>query len=167
MAEIVNKVKDSGLIQLDMAEFKPSISIMGIDLTEQLWQGLVLREKDFRSWISTHDWSAYDHTAVYIFCSSDAIIPTWAYMLIGSELSKFSVYFLVGSKIDLEKRLIEREIQNLDLSKFKDQRVIVKGCSDIPHPDFASTALVAHIRPVVKSLMYGEPCSTVPIYKKR
>jgi len=167
MAEIVNKVKDSGLIQLDMAEFKPSISILGIDLTEQLWQGLVLREKDFRSWISTHDWSAYDHTAVYIFCSSDAIIPTWAYMLIGSELSKFSVYFLVGSKIDLEKRLIEREIHNLHLSKFKDQRVIVKGCSDIPNPDFASTALVAHIRPVVKSLMYGEPCSTVPIYKKR
>jgi len=167
MAEIVNKVKDSGLIQLDMAEFKPSVPILGIDLTEQLWQGLVLREKDFRAWISTHDWSAYDHTAVYIFCSSDAIIPTWAYMLIGSELSKFSVYFLVGSKIDLEKRLIEREIQNLDLSKFKDQRVIVKGCSDIPNPDFASMALVAHIRPVVKSLMYGEPCSTVPIYKKR
>jgi len=138
MAEIVNKVKDSGLIQLDMAEFKPSVPILGIDLTEQLWQGLVLREKDFRAWISTHDWSAYDHTAVYIFCSSDAIIPTWAYMLIGS-----------------------------DLSKFKDQRVIVKGCSDIPNPDFASMALVAHIRPVVKSLMYGEPCSTVPIYKKR
>jgi len=167
MAEIVNKVKDSGLIQLDMAEFKPTVPILGIDLTEQLWQGLVLREKDFRSWISTQDWSVYENTAVYLFCSSDAIIPTWAYMLIGSELSKFSVYFLVGSKIDLEKRLIEREIQNLDLSKFKDQRVIVKGCSDIPNPDFASTALVAHIRPVVKSLMYGEPCSTVPIYKKR
>ncbi len=167
MTEIVNKIKDSGLIQLDMAEFKPTIPILGIDLTEQLWQGMVLREKDFRAWISTHDWSAYENTAVYIFCSSDAIIPTWAYMLIGSELSKFSVYFLVGSKIDLEKRLIEREIQNLDLSKFKDQRVIVKGCSDIPNPDFASTALVAHIRPVVKSLMYGEPCSTVPIYKKR
>lgn len=167
MTDIVNKIKDSGLIQLDMADFKPSVPILGIDLTEQLWQGMVLREKDFRAWISTHDWSAYENTAVYIFCSSDAIIPTWAYMLIGSELSKFSVYFLVGSKIDLEKRLIEREIQNLDLSKFKDQRVIVKGCSDIPNPDFASTALVAHIRPVVKSLMYGEPCSTVPIYKKR
>jgi len=167
MPDIVNKIKDSGLIQLDMADFKPSVPILGIDLTEQLWQGLVLREKDFRSWISTQDWSVYENTAVYLFCSSDAIIPTWAYMLIGSELSKFSVYFLVGSKIDLEKRLIEREIQNLDLSKFKDQRVIVKGCSDIPNPDFASTALVAHIRPVVKSLMYGEPCSTVPIYKKR
>ncbi len=167
MTDIVNKIKDSGLIQLDMADFKPSVPILGIDLTEQLWQGLVLREKDFRSWISTQDWSVYENTAVYLFCSSDAIIPTWAYMLIGSELSKFSVYFLVGSKIDLEKRLIEREIQNLDLSKFKDQRVIVKGCSDIPNPDFASTALVAHIRPVVKSLMYGEPCSTVPIYKKR
>ncbi len=167
MTDIVNKIKDSGLIQLDMADFKPSVPILGIDLTEQLWQGLVLREKDFRSWISTQDWSVYENTAVYLFCSSDAIIPTWAYMLIGSELSKFSVYFLVGSKIDLEKRLIEREIQNLDLSKFKDQRVIVKGCSDIPNPDFASTALVSHIRPVVKSLMYGEPCSTVPIYKKR
>lgn len=167
MPDIVNKIKDSGLIQLDMADFKPSVPILGIDLTEQLWQGLVLREKDFRSWISTQDWSVYENTAVYLFCSSDAIIPTWAYMLIGSELSKFLVYFLVGSKIDLEKRLIEREIQNLDLSKFKDQRVIVKGCSDIPNPDFASTALVAHIRPVVKSLMYGEPCSTVPIYKKR
>ena len=167
MTDIVNKIKDSGLIQLDMADFKPSVPILGIDLTEQLWQGLVLREKDFRSWISTQDWSVYENTAVYLFCSSDAIIPIWAYMLIGSELSKFSVYFLVGSKIDLEKRLIEREIQNLDLSKFKDQRVIVKGCSDIPNPDCASTALVSHIRPVVKSLMYGEPCSTVPIYKKR
>lgn len=167
MADIVNKIKESGLIQLDMADFKPSLPIVGIDIASQLWKGLVLKEKEFRLWIKEHDWTTYTGKAVFIFCSTDAIIPIWAYMLIGSELSDYSVYFMVGSKFDLEKKLIEKEIQNLDLSKFKDQRVIVKGCSDIANPDFASTALVAHIRPVVKSLMYGEPCSTVPIYKKR
>ena len=167
MDGIKNKVTESGLLQLDMADFKPMQPIVGIDIASQLWKGLVLKEKEFRLWINEHDWSVYVGKAVFIFCSTDAIIPTWAFMLIGSKLSLFEVYYEVGNQDELEKSLIKKRIQSLDLAGFLDQRVIVKGCSSISCPEFASTILVMHLCPVVKSLMYGEPCSTVPIYKKR
>ncbi len=167
MESIKNKVKESGLLQLDMADFNPSLPIVGIDIASQLWKGLVLKEKEFRLWINEHDWSVYVGKAVFVFCSTDAIIPTWAFMLIGSKLSSFEVYYEMGSYEDLEKSLIKKRIVSLELADFSDARVIVKGCSSISCPEFASTILVMHLCPVVKSLMYGEPCSTVPIYKKR
>ena len=167
MESIKNKVKESGLIQLDMADFRPKMPIVGIDISNQLWQGLVLKEKDFRLWIKEHDWSKYKEKAIFIFCSTDAIIPTWAFMLIGSELSSFAIYYEVGSAAELEKSLIKQNIEALDLAPFMDQRIIVKGCAEISCPEFASSLLVKHLRPVVKAIMFGEPCSTVPIYKKR
>lgn len=166
MEEIKNKVKESGLIQMDLADFKPSLDIVGIDLADQLWQGLILKEKDFRDWIKAHNWQQYSGKAVYIHCSADAIIPTWAYMLVATNLKEASLN-IVGSKENLEKELIRRKINELDLDPFDQGKIIIKGCSDIADPAFAMTELVNHLLPVAKSIMYGEPCSTVPIYKRR
>ncbi len=166
MEEIRNKVKESGLIQLDLANYKPTVQMVGIDLAAQLWQGLVLKEKDFRDWIKNHHWTQYQGKAVYIFCSTDAIIPTWAFMLVTSALEKENVYSQVGSEIELTKALIQEAICSIDTNEIKDQRVIIKGCADIADPAFAMSYLVRLLQPHVKSIMYGEPCSTVPIYKK-
>ncbi len=166
MEEIRNKVKESGLIQLDLANYKPTVQMVGIDLAAQLWQGLVLKEKDFRDWIKNHHWTQYQGKAVYIFCSTDAIIPTWAFMLVTSALEKENVYSQVGSEMELTKALIQEAICSIDTNEIKDQRVIIKGCADIADPAFAMSYLVRFLQPHVKSIMYGEPCSTVPIYKK-
>jgi hypothetical protein len=164
--EIRNKVKESGLIQLDLANYKPTVQMVGIDLAAQLWQGLVLKEKDFRDWIKNHHWTQYQGKAVYIFCSTDAIIPTWAFMLVTSALEKENVYSQVGSEMELTKALIQEAICSIDTNEIKDQRVIIKGCADIADPAFAMSYLVRLLQPHVKSIMYGEPCSTVPIFKK-
>ncbi len=166
MEEIKNKVKDSGLIQLDLADFKPEEELVGIDLSEQLWQGLILKEKDFRSWIKTENWSQYTGKAVFIYCSVDAIIPTWAFMLVASSLNGIASIVSVGTKTELEKLIIQKNIEQINTEQLKDGKVIVKGCSDITCPEFAMVCLLNHIQPVVDSLMYGEPCSTVPIYKR-
>ena len=167
MDEIKNKVKGSGLIQLDLADYKPRVPMVGIDLAAQLWQGLVLKEKDFRAWIKENDWDAYENKAVFIFCSADAIVPTWAYMLVASALQSIAKKVQVGTQLDLEKALISEAITAIDLTEFQDGKVIVKGCSDIAAPEFAMVTLLAHLQGVVQSIMYGEPCSTVPIYKRK
>ncbi len=167
MDEIKNKVKESGLIQLDLADFKPKEKMVELDLASQLWQGLVLKEKDFRTWIKTENWEQYENHAVYIHCSADAIIPTWAYMLVASALHTRSAYVVVGSKAALEKALIKRNIEQLDLTDFQEGKVIIKGCSDISCPEFAMVTLVQKLQLTVVSIMYGEPCSTVPIYKRK
>ena len=166
MEEIKNKVKESGLVQMDLADFKPQIAIEGIDLATQLWQGFVLREKDFRTWIQEEDWSKYTEKAIYIHCSADAIVPTWAFMLVASALVGKAKTIVVGNKSDLEKQLIAENIQILDLENYKEKRVIIKGCIDISCPEFAMVTLLNKLQPFVLSIMYGEPCSTVPVYKK-
>ena len=167
MEEIRNKVEESGLIQLDLAQFKPAIEISEIDIAEQLWQGLILKEKDFRTWIKEHDWYQYNAKGVCVYCSADAIVPTWAYMLVASQLNELATYYLVGNRKDLEKELIKNSIAELDLKEFQDGKVIIKGCSDISSPEFAMSELIKRLQPVTKSIMYGEPCSTVPIYKRK
>ena len=167
MEEIRNKVTESGLISLDLAKYKPTINIVGIDISEQLWQGLALKEKDFRTWIKENDWSIYSEKAVYIHCSADAIIPTWAFMLISTRLNGIAHSYLVGTKEDIQKQLIVTNIKNEDLTPYMDGRIIVKGCSDIPCPDFSMVELIKLLQPVAKSIMYGEPCSTVPVFKRK
>lgn len=167
MEEIVNKVSQSGLIQLDLADFKPKVKVIDIDIANQLWQGLILKEKDFREWIKLEDWSKYQDAAVYIHCSADAIIPTWAYMLVASRLNDIASTYIVGSGEDLEKLLITQEIAKIDLAPLEKGKIIIKGCSDISSPDFAMVEVIKKLQPVVQSIMYGEPCSTVPIYKKK
>ena len=165
MEEIVNKVQQSGLIQLDMATFKPNIERIGVDLATQLWQGLVLKEHDFRSWIKSHDWASYKGKAVFVYCSADAIVPTWAFVLVGSSLQGIAEAVVIGSEDDLEKELIRSEIDRFDVTDMKGGRIIIKGCSDISFPEYAMNRLVQRLQPTAKSIMYGEPCSTVPIYK--
>jgi hypothetical protein len=165
MGEIINKVEQSGLIQLDMASFKPNIDRIGIDLAPQLWQGLVLKEQDFRAWIKSHDWPAYQGKAVFVYCSADAILPTWAFVLVGSSLKGIAETVVIGSDTDLEKELIRMEIDRFDVSPLVDGKIIIKGCSDIPFPAYAMNRLVQRLQPGARSIMYGEPCSTVPIYK--
>lgn len=167
MEEIRNRVKESGIINMDLGEFKPKLAIVSIDLADQLWQGLVLKEKDFRSWIGSHDWSGYSGKAVAVFCSTDAIIPTWAFMLVSSKLQEQGVEHLIGSSSALEKELIRKRIDSLNTDEFMDGRVMIKGCSDISDPEYAMTELVKKLQPHVKSLMYGEPCSSVPVFKRK
>lgn len=167
MDEIINRVQESGLISMDLADFKPRIALVELDISEQLWQGLVLKEKDFRAWVKEMDWSSFEGKAVYVHCAVDAIIPTWAFMLIGSSLLPFTQDFVIGSKLDLEKNLILKRIQSEPLDKYVDGRMIIKGCADVADPAFAMTELVKHLQPVAKSIMYGEPCSTVPVFKRK
>jgi len=167
MGEIVNKVKESGLVSIDLANYAPKSEVVVIDLSTQLWQGLVLKEKDFRQWIKENDWKQYADKVVLITCSTDAIIPAWAYMLVGSALKDIALFCANTSEEEIIKHLIIREIEKTELSEIENSRVIVKGCSKIPFPDFAMLELTKFLLPHVKSLMFGEPCSTVPIYKKK
>ena len=165
--EIRNKVKERKIVQMDLADYKPSCAIVPIDLSEQLWKGLVLKEKDFRTWIKETDWSSFGGKGAYIYCSTDAIVPTWAFMLVSSQLTEICEAVVVGTEKQLRRVLILNNIHKLDLDELKDQRVIIKGCSDISEPAFAMSELVCFLQPVVKSIMYGEPCSTVPIFKRK
>jgi Protein of unknown function (DUF2480) len=166
MSEIRNKVEESGLIQLDLAQFKPHLELEGVDIAAQLWQGLVIKEKEFRSWIKTTDWQAFQGKAVYVFCSADAIVPTWAYMLVAASLNGIAAHVTIGNKDDVERELIQTSISKMNLDELMNGKVIIKGCSDISDPAFAMVCLLNKLQPVVQSIMYGEPCSTVPIYKK-
>jgi hypothetical protein len=166
MDEIVNKVAASGLVTIDLEEFFPKGERVTIDLAEQLWQGLALREKDFRAWIQSHDWSHYQAKHVAVFCSVDAIIPAWAYMLVASALSDHAATVVHGSSAELEQVLFRTVIDSLDVNEYRDKRCIVKGCSHLPVPQSAYAHLVMRLRPVVRSIMFGEPCSTVPVYKR-
>ncbi len=164
---IENKVKESGLIQIDLETLMPKVDFMAIDISELLWEGLVLKEKDFRAWLKTHDWTLYKNKGVRIFCSTDAIIPTWSYMLITSALEGIAFKVVVGSELLLNQLILQDVITTLNVDAFKDARVIVKGCANLPSPELALSLLVQKLQPVVKSIMFGEPCSTVPIFKKK
>jgi len=166
MEEIVNKVQQSGLIQIDLEDLRPKGDRVFFDLEPLLYMGLALREKDFREFIQTHDWSQYANKHVAIGCTSDAIIPTWAYMLISSKLSDLAISIVLGALADLEDQLYMEVIDQLDLSQYEDGKIVVKGCSKESVPLNAYVALTKRLRPVARSIFFGEPCSTVPIYKK-
>jgi len=167
MSEIKNRVKDSGLISFEVSALMPEQDIIDLDIKEQLWQGLVLKERSYRKWIKTHSWENYKNKAVYIHCSSNAIIPSWAYLLILCSISNYTNDYILGSKSDLRKDLIKKNIEKLNITKFKNKRVIIKGCADSLETDYTFFELTRFFLPVVKSLMYGEACSSVPLYKKK
>lgn len=166
MSEIRNRVKESGLISMDLATFVPTVNTVEIDLKDQLWQGLALKEKDFRSWIKTHDWEQYTGKAVNVTCSADAIIPTWAFMLVSSKLLEANAFSVIGDQTELQNALIKQKIDALDLKEFEDGRIIIKGCADVKDPAYAMSELLKRLQPVARSIMYGEPCSTVPLFKR-
>ena len=164
---IVNKVANSGLISFDLEEyFHPGERII-FDIKDQLFMGLMLKEKDFREFLKTNDWSTYSGKNVAIICSEDAIVPTWAYMLLGIALEPFANMFVFGNLEDLEKKLFEQDLNSLDFSQFTGQRIVVKGCSNAQIPTYVYVELTRRLKPIVKSLMFGEPCSTVPLFKNK
>lgn len=166
MEEIVNKVAKSGLITINLEEFYPEEKRSAIDLKDWLWQGLVLKEKDFREALKEHNWQQYYDHYVAVYCSVDAIIPHWAMMLIASKLEGISKLTFIGTPLELESEIFRSLISNLDRETYRDQRVVIKGCSEKPVPPSAYAHLVSHLQPVVKSIMFGEPCSTVPVFKR-
>lgn len=168
MEEIVNKVAQSGLITLDLKTFLPEReSIHVFDIKQFLFRELLLREKDFREAMKGFEWEQYRAVYVAVVCSSDAIVPMWAYMLIGSYLEGIAAGFTFAGADAYRKELLLRNIEHLDIQPYVDGRIIIKGCGDEEIPPAAFLAITGKLQPVVKTLMYGEPCSTVPVYKRR
>ena len=167
MSEIVNKVAESGLITLDLELFYPKEEILSFDLKDHLFMGLILKEKDFRASLQSMNWSAYAGKTFALFCSADAIIPLWAYMLVTSYLGPFAKRVLSGTPEEARKQIFIDNIRALDVSPFMGSRVVVKGCGDIQLGEYAFVEITSLLQPVVKSLMYGEPCSTVPVFKSK
>jgi len=163
----VNKVAASGLITLNLEEYFDKGERIVYDIKDNLFHGLMLREKDFREFIKTHDWSSYAGKNVAITCSADAIVPTWAYMLLANRISPHANEVVFGDLTLLESVLFSKALSKIDIQKFADERVVVKGCADIEVPVSAYVEITNLLTPVVKSIMYGEPCSTVPIYKRK
>jgi hypothetical protein len=162
---IVNKVANSGLISLDLENFLPKEEEVLFDLKDHLFMGLILKEKDFREALKNLDWSVYQDKYVAITCSADAIIPVWAYMLVASYLQPVAKDIFTGTKDEMHKHFFINNLSLIDPKEFEGQRVVVKGCGDVPIDNAAYAAITKILRPVVKSIMYGEPCSTVPVFK--
>jgi Protein of unknown function (DUF2480) len=163
--EIINKVSQSALTTLDLEQFIPKEDIRIFDLKSFLFMELILKEKDFRAALLTIDWTIYKNEIVGIYCSADAVIPVWAYMLVTSYLQPHAKEVIMGNEPEVLRQIITNHIQAIDPEEYKDKRVVVKGCGDRPVGDFAYLEITKLLRPVVKSIMYGEPCSTVPVYK--
>ncbi len=167
MEPIVNKVAESSIITLDLEQFYPKGEIAVFDMKDHLFMGLILKEKDFRTALQNLDWEQYRDKNVAVTCSADAIIPVWAYMLVASYLQPVAKEIIFGDENTLVKEIISRNVAAIDTAEYTDKRVVVKGCGEIKIPDAIYMEVTAKLRPVAKSIMYGEPCSTVPIYKKK
>ncbi len=165
--EIVNRVAKSGIVNLDLEIFLEGLDLAQIDILDLMGDELILREKPFRELLKSFDWNKYQDKWVAIHTSEEAIIPSWAYMLIGSHLSGIAKKVAFGSADSLRTKYILDNIDNIDLSLYTDERVIIKGCGNVPIPDAAYIAITQKLTPVVKSLMYGEACSSVPVFKKK
>jgi hypothetical protein len=163
---IINKVAESGIITIDLENYLSNNEVAPFDLKDYLFMELILKEKDFRLALKSLDKTLYQDKIVAIHCSADAIIPMWANMLVASTLEPVSKGIFYGDVDSVKKKILLQNIQQINTTNYTDQRVVIKGCGEIPIPEEAYVAITAKLRPVAKSIMYGEPCSTVPIYKK-
>jgi len=161
----VNKVSESGLITLDLEEFYPKDEIIVFDLKDYLFMGLILKEKDFRDALKNLNLENFSGKMVTVTCSADAVIPMWAYMLVATYLQPVAKDVLFGTSDDAKNKLLLQKISQLQIKDFADKRVVIKGCGKVPIGEAAYLEATKLLRPVVKSIMYGEPCSTVPIFK--
>ncbi len=164
---IINKVANSGLITLDLEEYYHAGERVLYDIADNLFHGLILKEKDFREFLKQHNWVQYQNKNVAIICSADAIVPTWAYMLLVTHLEPYANLVVFGSIETLENALFQQALCKIDVNQYKDAKVVIKGCSRVPVPTYAYVEVTRLLKPYVKSIMYGEPCSTVPIYKRK
>ena len=165
--EIINRVANSKLITLNLEDYYPKGNRVLFDIKDWLFEGFVLREKDFRTQIDKFDWSQFQDTYVALTCSSDAIIPGWAYMLLSIQLEPYAKKIIIGNLETLETSIYQDVLNSLDVSEYKDKPIIIKGCSNKPVPQNAYIMLATKLKPVAKSIMYGEACSSVPLFKKK
>ena len=165
-AVIINRVAKSGIITLNLEDYYPEKEILVFDIKDFLFKGLILKEKEFRQALKEHDWTAYSDKNVALTCSADAIVPFWAYMLVMNYLEPHCAYALFGDKNTLLTVLFKDSLSKIDPLSYQDKRVVIKGCGKLSVPESAYVEITRLLKPYVKSLMYGEPCSTVPVYKK-
>ncbi len=165
--EIVNRVANSKLVVIDLEDYYPKGNRVVVDIKDWLYEGLVLREKEFREKVEEHNWLQYQDAYVALTCSTDAIVPSWAYMLMTISLEPFAKQIVIGDLQQLETSLYQTIIENLDFGQFKDKSLIIKGCSHKPVPTNAYILLSKKLKPIARSIMYGEACSAVPLFKKK
>ncbi|GAC1379435.1 MAG: DUF2480 family protein [Ginsengibacter sp.] len=165
--KFVNKVEESGILTIDLESFLPSEEISLFDLKDYLFMGLILKEKDFREALKNMDWSAYKNKIVAVTCSADAVIPMWAYMLLASNLQPVAKEVFYGDINSVTEKCLSNNISNIKVDQYRDKRVVIKGCGDKKIAESAYLEITKLLKPVAKSIMYGEPCSTVPIFKKK
>ena len=164
---IINKIAKSGIISLDLTDYAPDFIILELDIKQFLLNGLILKEKDFRASLKKFNFKQYQNKVTAIFCSSDCIIPMWAFMLVASELNNITSEFYSGNKDSVFQKLFLKNIENINPIKFKDKKVIIKGCSQISIEEIFYITITKKLKNHVASLMFGEACSAVPIYKKK
>lgn len=167
MEEITNRVTNSQLITFDLEEYYTPGERVVFDIKNFLFQGIILKEKDFRDAIRNHDWSQYSEKHVAIICSADAIIPTWAFMLLSIALQPYAKRVVFGNLSELESQLFYNALSQIDWEKFRDKKMIIRGCSKVEVPLSAYVEVTNRLRSVANSIMFGEPCSTVPLFKKK
>ena len=167
MDEIKNRVANSVLITIDLEDYYPSGERIVFDIKDWLFQGIILKEKDFREYVKNHDWTQYLGNYVALSCSVDVIIPSWAYLLITTELAPFAKKVIVGDLDLIEISVYQDIVNTISLDDFKDKPVIIKGCSNKPIPEVAYVQLISKLLPIAKSIMYGEACSSVPLFKAK
>lgn len=165
--EIINRVAGSALEDFNLEDYYPKEQIVAFDLKPYLFMELILKEKDFREALQNTDWMVYQDKVVAVTCTADAIIPMWAYMLVASYLQPVAADVIFGDTDAALKELFLKKISSIDVSQFADKRVVVKGCGNLPVGEYAYLQITKLLRPVAKSIMYGEACSTVPIYKRK
>lgn len=165
MSELINKVANSGIISIDLEEFYPVGERVLFDIKPLLFQELLLKEKDFRESIQSTNWESYKDKYVGIICSSDAIVPTWAFMLIALALKPHAKHVFFGNLEEMDVLLFAEKLKSINFEQYRDARVVIKGCAGKPVPTNAFVQLATLLQPYVKSIMYGEPCSTVPLFK--
>jgi len=163
---ILNKVAESSLMEIDLEKYYPKGETAVFDIREYLFMGLILKEKDFREALKTFDFSVYKDKFVAVTCTADAIIPVWAYMLLASYIQPYARETVHGDEAFMHKTLFLRNLMTINVADYADKRVVIKGCGELPIGEFAYFEITRLLRPVAKSIMYGEPCSTVPIFKK-
>lgn len=165
--EIINRVAQSPLITINLEDFYHPGERVVFDMKDHLFHGLILKEKDFREFIKNHDWQQYAGKNVAITCTTDAVVPTWAYMLVAEKLQPHAHFFTFGNRDALENALFQNALKDFNPAEYQDKMIVIKGCFDKPVPVGAYVEITRLLAPYVKSLMYGEPCSTVPIFKRK
>ena len=163
---LVNRVAASGLITINLEDFFPSEEVVVFDIKDYLYMELILKEKDFRAALKEHDWAQYEGKNLVVFCSTDAIVPVWAYMLVAASAEPFAKRVFQGDEDTFYKVVFNEAVNDIDATQYDQKRIVIKGCSNKPVPPSAYVALTQKLRPFAQSIMYGEPCSTVPIFKR-